>query len=137
MRNILLTLFVFQFSVTVAQKHENKVVDKIIKQFAVTNVYELSNTVGFAGTPSQQLLLLDTLLATGSTEFLLKNAQYHKNAVVRLYCYKALQIKNSTIPPLLNKQFSEDNNEVLAVSGCLMENTTVKEFYKKYLFPSS
>lgn len=136
MRNILLILCVFQLSVANAQQKENEL-KNILKQISVTNVYELSNTIGFAGTPSHQLILLDSLLDNSSIEFLLNNALHHKNAVVRLYCYKALLIKNVIIPPILSNQFCKDHTEVSAISNCIMETTTVKDFYKKHFSPST
>ena len=109
MRKIIIILFLFQASPAFAQKNSTMLVNNIINQIANRNVYELSNTIGFSGKPSQQLILLDSLMANSTIENLLNNAQYHTSAVVRLYCYKALLLNSIIMPAFLKKQLTKIN----------------------------
>ncbi len=130
MRKIIIILFLFQASFTFAQQNDSGFGNKILDQIATRNVYE-SNRIGFRGLPSKQLILMDSLIANCSSEFLLNNTINHKNAVVRVYCYKALLLKNFPIPQYLKDQFSNDASEVLILSGCLMDQKSVMKFYKE------
>jgi hypothetical protein len=105
----------------------------IITDMEVTNTYDLSYTVGYAGTVSQQYLRLKQLLFLATEQQLLDLASNHKSAVVRLYTFKALLIKKIKIPEVLLLQFVNDNAKITTLQGCIGGVRSVSSLAKEIL----
>ncbi len=109
-------------------------VKKIVKEIEKANIYEYTATVGFAGTASQQNIHYEELLKTASTDELIKLATKNKNAVVRLYAYRAIVQKFKEVPKDILNQFNNDTSVVNTLRGCIAEKTTVKVIAESLLY---
>ena len=98
----------------------------VVNEIAFTNTYDVSNTVGFTGARSKQIERFNQLIALASDQQLLDLAANHKNAVVRIYSFKALIHKKVIIPIELLQQFKNDAEKVTQLNGCLGTENTVK-----------
>ncbi|MEO5649177.1 MAG: hypothetical protein ABIR03_04540 [Ginsengibacter sp.] len=92
-------------------------VKKIVKAIAKANVYELRAVNNIAKPATQQSLRFQDLLKVATVENLTKLATKNKNAVVRLYAYKALINKLKDIPIDVVHQFNNDTTLVHTLEG--------------------
>ena len=105
----------------------NESLEKVVQEIAISNIYEVSYTVGFAGSVSEQYLRFNKLLSLATEQQLTDMAAQNKNAVVRLYALQALRQKHVKIPDNLLKQFQNDQTIVRLLNGCNGHKMTVSE----------
>lgn len=134
-------LFLTLFSVTTlfcfGQKETNHSMKRIVSAMAKNDVYEVSYTVGFAGSVSKQYLRFKQLLSLATEQQLTYLAAKNKNAVVRLYALQALRRKHANIPNILLEQFQNDKTIVTTQNGCNGDKETVNELATQNLmFPN-
>jgi hypothetical protein len=98
----------------------------IVREIAKCNRYE-SQFVGFSGSPSAQFKRFEKLKIIAEVQELLKLANEHGNAVVRLYAYDALIEKKEKIPPELKSKLSKDKTVVSTLNGCIGGEKNVGE----------
>lgn len=124
---LLLTFFSATTLSCFAQKQLTKSLNAVVKAIANSDVYEVSYTVGFAGSVSQQYLRFNQLLSMATEQQLTDLAAQNKNAVVRLYALQALRQKNAKVPDSLLEKFQQDRTIVLTLSGCNGDKKMVSE----------
>lgn len=105
----------------------------MVTAIANRNVYEVSYTVGFAGTVLKQYLRFKQLLSLATEQQLTYLAAQNKNAVVRLYALQALRQKHIDISDNLLAQFEHDKTIVMTLNGCNGDKKTVSELAKQNL----
>jgi hypothetical protein len=130
---LLLTLFSITTLFCFGQKQPNDSLKAVVTAIANNNVYEVSYTVGFAGTVSKQYLHFKQLLSLATEQQLTHLATLSKNAVVRLYSLQALRQKHASIPNSLLEQFQHDRTIVMTLNGCNGDKRTVSELMEKNL----
>lgn len=107
------------------QKPNSDSLATIVKAIAKSNIYEVSYTVGYAGTISKQYQRFEQLLSLATQEQLMDIAVNNKNAVVRLYALQALKRKKINIPDSLIQQFQNDHTIVEMLKGCFGDKKRV------------
>lgn len=110
-----------------AQKNVPAYMDSILQEIKRTNVCEMTVTLGFAGTPSQQNVRLKLLAEHASTAELMDRFYVEDHPVALYYIWKALQIKMVVIPDNIIQKLSKDNRIVTVLEGC---NRTEKALSK-------
>ena len=133
----LLFLFLATGFNSFAQNENTNTLSDAIKEIALSNVYETTCTVGFAGRTSSQYQRFNLLTSLATTPELLNLASQHNNPVVRLYSFQALKKRNIDIPASLYDKFISDQDEVISLQGCLAENSRVNLLTNKIIFSSS
>jgi len=121
----LITLFIMTGIFSFGQRQSNDSLTTVIKAIANSNIYEVSYTVGYAGSISKQYQRFEQLLSLATEEQLLDLAAHNKNAVVRLYAFQALKRKKIKIPDNLIRQFQHDNTIVQMLKGCVGDKKSV------------
>ena len=116
------TFFIFSLQFIIAsvsgqQKYNDSLI-LIISEIENSNIYEMSYTVGYAGTISKQYLRFKQLLQLATGKQLSELAVNHNNAVVRLYAYQALKQKSVPIPENIVVYFTNDHTFVKTLWGC-------------------
>ena len=91
-------------------------VKKIVKTIAKSNVYDLS-AINITHPNSPKNLRYEELLNIATAEKLTELATKNKNAVVRLYAYKALINKVKNIPKEIVDQFNNDATIINTING--------------------
>jgi hypothetical protein len=109
-------LLTFMNSRSGAQTNERLL--KIVDEMSQSNVYEMSYTVGFAGSLSKQYERFNQLVASATSEQLLDYAQSHTSPVVRLYAFQALKHQKVAIPEAIVQRFKVDTTTVATLRGC-------------------
>lgn len=128
---ILLLLFCFLNSFNLASLKKNETfktadsdpVKKIVREIAKSNVYEISASVGYSGTPSKQNIRYLELVKSASIDQLTQLATKNKNAVVRLYAFKALVNKLKDVPQQIIDQFRNDKTVIIVLKGDIPNKT--------------
>jgi hypothetical protein len=92
-------------------------VKKIVKAMTKSNVYDVTPAPENSDVVSQQNLLYEDLLKMAAPERLTKLATQNKNAIVRLYAYKALIHKIKNIPKEMVDQFRNDTTLINTING--------------------
>lgn len=121
----LFTLLIMTGISSFGQRQSDDSLATVVKAIANNNVYEVSLTVGYAGTVSEQLQRFDLLLSLATSDQLMDIAAHNKNAVVRLYAFQALKRKKIEIPKSLIQQFQNDNTVVEMLNGCVADKKSV------------
>ena len=124
---ILMALFFVTSLFCFGQKQTNDSLKAVVTAIANSNVYEVSYTVGFAGTVSKQYLRFKQLLSLATEQQLTDLASLNENAVVRLYALQALRQKHANISGSLLEQFQHDRTIVTTLNGCNGDKKTVSE----------
>jgi hypothetical protein len=109
-------------------------VKKIVKAIAKSNVYDLSATNNIAPPNSPQNLRYEKLLNIASVEKLTELATKNKNAVVRLYAYKALINKIKDIPKGMVDQFNNDTTIINTINGNTAGQVPLNSIAKGFLY---
>ncbi len=109
-------------------------VKKIAKEIAKANVYEYPVNAGVAGTVSQQNIRYEELLKTATNDDLIRLATKHKNAVVRLYAYRAIVQRLKEIPKDILEQFNNDTSIVITLRGNVSGKTSVNKIAESFLY---
>lgn len=104
-------------------------IKKIAREIAKVNIYEYPEDKN-----AQQNLLYEELLNTASDNELIDLATNHKNAVVRLYAYRAIAKKFKNIPTDLFNQFDSDITTVNTMRGTIAGTTTVNVIARSFLY---
>ena len=119
----LIILFLVTASITHGQIENTltKTVNEIIK----CNIYETTNTVGYAGVVSKQYQRFEKLISLANQEQLTDLAIHNPNAIVRLYALQALKRKKIHISDGMIQQFQNDNTVVETLEGCLGDKKSV------------
>lgn len=105
----------------------------VVKAMAGSDIYEVSHTVGYAGSVSKQFQRFELLLSLATEQQLTDLAACNKNAVVRLYALQALKQKKANIPQSLMSQFQNDRTIVTMLKGCIGDKKAVNELAKQNL----
>ncbi|MEO6870025.1 MAG: hypothetical protein ABI168_10290 [Ginsengibacter sp.] len=121
----LFTLLIMTGVSSFGQRQSEDSLSTVVKAIANNNVYEVSLTVGYAGTISEQLKRFDLLLSLTTNDQLLDIAGHNKNAVVRLYAFQALKRKKIEMPKILIQQFLNDSTIVETLNGCIADKKSV------------
>lgn len=108
-------------------------VKKIVKAIAKSNVYDLSATNNSAQANSPQNLRYEKLLNTATTEKLTELAK-NKNAVMRLYAYKALINKIKNIPKEMVDQFNNDTTVINTINGNTAGQAPLNSIARGFLY---
>ena len=130
---ILTILSLVTGNISFGQKPKNDSVAIIVTGIANTNIYEVSSTVGYAGSLSKQYQRFEGLSSLATEQQLLDLASRNENAVVRLYALQALKQKKINIPEVLVEQFNNDRTIVTMLKGCIGNKKTVNELAKQNL----
>jgi hypothetical protein len=109
-------------------------VKKIVKAIAKSNVYDLSTTNNIASPNSPQNLRYEQLLNIATAEKLTELATKNKNAVVRLYAYKALINKVKSIPNEMVDQFNNDTTIINTINGSTVGQAPLNSIAKGFLY---
>ncbi len=109
-------------------------IKKMVKEIAKSNVYEYPVSAGFPGTTSEQNIRYEELLKAADNNDLIKLATTHKNAVVRLYAYRAIVQKMKEIPKDILDQFNKDTSEVNTLRNGIADKTTVNKIAGSFLY---
>lgn len=109
-------------------------VKRIVKEIAKSNIYDYITTAGIAGTLSKQNILFDELLKTADNEDLIKLATKNKNAVVRLYAYRAIVQKFKEVPKDILDQFNNDTSPVNTMRGGITDKKPVNVIAASFLY---
>jgi hypothetical protein len=97
-----------------------------VNEIAKYNIYETTNTVGYANVISKQYQRFELLISLATEEQLTNLATHNKNAIVRLYALQALKRKRINISSVMRQQFERDNTMVETLEGCLGDKKSVK-----------
>lgn len=120
-------------TISFGQKQKSNSVAPVVNAIAKSNVYEVSYTVGYAGTISKQYERLVKLSSLATEQELLAIAAQNKNAVVRLYALQALKQKKIRIPQELLRQFQNDHTMVKMLKGCIGDQKRVNVLFQQDL----
>lgn len=115
----------------IAQKQPGKAISGIVSEIAKNNKYE-SRFVGFAGTPSQQYSHYQDLRKTATKEELVELLN-HKNAVVRIYGFKALYETDRETAEKYSAELLKDTADFMTLQGCIAGTETVKNYVRRML----
>ena len=109
-------------------------IKKIVREMAKSNVYEISSTVGYSSTPSQQAIRYQELLKSASIAELTELATTNKNAIVRLYAFCALVNKSKDVPQTIIDQFRNDKTIIVVLNGDIAANTPLNSMAERCLY---
>lgn len=109
-------------------------VKKIIKKLAKANVYDATSFSANDRSISEQESLYKELLNTASAEQLTELATNNKNAVVRLYAFRALMEKVKTAPQNVFNQFMNDTTPIRIFNGKLSEMKPLNTISNGFLY---
>lgn len=122
---VLITLLSVTGTFSFAQRQKDDSLNSVVKAMANSNIYEVSYTVGYAGSVSKQYLRFEQILTLATVQQLIALATNNKNAVVRLYALQALKRKKINIPIALIQQFQNDHTIVDMLKGCIANKKAV------------
>lgn len=117
---------------TFSQTAINDSLNIIVAEIDSSNVYEMTYTVGYAGSISKQYLRLQKLSDMASEKKLTDLALNYHNPVVRLYALKALK-RFFSIPEHIALTFSNDKSLVNTLSGCYGGISSVSSLAREIL----
>ncbi len=127
-------LILMATSSVVAQKHLSDKTLTIVEKIEKNNTYE-SPFTGFAGTASSQYHNYQDLWKT-PTEKELVELLHYKNAVVRVYSFKALYKKNKKLAEQHAAELLKDTTSFMTLQGCIAGSETVKNAVRRMLHPT-
>ncbi|HLP52623.1 MAG TPA: hypothetical protein VK154_17160 [Chitinophagales bacterium] len=103
-------------------------VNVIVDSIAIMNcVY--AKAIHAAAIYSEQYARFERLIQIAKTEQL-EGLTKHPNAVVRVYAYKALLIRDKQVAAFARKRLNKDDKKVCALMGCMSFEGRVKQFLK-------
>jgi GTP-sensing pleiotropic transcriptional regulator CodY len=109
-------------------------IKKIAKEIAKSNVYEISTTTAYRGTPSQQTTRYKQLLQIASVDDLTELATKNKNAVVRLYAFNGLVNKLKEVPKEIVDQFRNDTTTIKVLKGDITNDVPLNKIASGLLY---
>lgn len=107
-------------------------VKKIVKRIAKENVYVV--TPMNSKIVSEQELNYGELLKTASIEELTQLAADHRNAVVRLYAFRALMESVKDAPKYIFEKFMNDTTAVKVINGTRTETKPLNSIANGFLY---
>lgn len=107
---------------------------KIVKEIAKANIYEATPVVGYAGTPSLQNKRYQQLLKSADISTLTRLATNNRNAIVRLYAFKALVNVLKDIPVSIVEQFKNDSTVIVVLQGDIAREVPLKSIASGFLY---
>ena len=97
---------------------------QLINEIANKNIFEYQ-TIGIAGSISEQYQRYEKLASLASVENLLYISKNNANAVVRLYAFTAIKEKGIIISQDIQDKFNNDRAKVQTLDGCYGRITSV------------
>lgn len=122
----------FKKEISFSKTNNETPVNKIVKRIAKANVYTVTPT-NTKIVSDQELNYVD-LLKIASIEELTQLAKDHKNAVVRLYAFRALMEMVKDAPKDIFEQFSKDSTPVRVVNGTSSEMKPLNSISNGFLY---
>lgn len=107
---------------------------KIVKKIAKANVYDATPLVSKQKVISEQEINYQYLLNTASPEQLIDLATNDKNAVVRLYAFRALMEKVKKAPGNVYTQFANDNTTIKVINGTTTSRKSISAISNGFLY---
>lgn len=107
---------------------------KIIKRIARANVYDATPVAGNHKVVSEQENNYQDLLNTATPEQLTELATDDKNAVVRLYAFRALMEKVKKAPANVYEQFMNDTTPIKVINGNSSEMKSLNSISNGFLY---
>ena len=121
-----LTFSVFFLMIAfISYGQKDNLLTSTVNEIAKHNIYETTNTVGYAGIVSKQYQRFELLTSLATEEQLTNLATSNKNAIVRLYALQALNRKKIDISSVLKLQFQNDNTIVETLDGGLGDKKSI------------
>lgn len=105
-------------------------IKKIVREIAKSDVYELSDSLS----PSQQNMRYKELLNNATVEALTELTMKNKNAVVRLYAFRALVEKQKNIPKYVIDKIANDTTLVTTISKETNNKVPFNSIAKGFLY---
>ena len=127
----LILIVLISFTTGKTQQKISHSTKKLVYKISAVNKYE-SQFVGFAGTPSQQYLNFQHLRQSATQEEL-QELLRHKNAVVRIYSFKALYEKNRKAAEQHSRELLKDTARFMTLQGCIAGSDRVKNTVRRIL----
>lgn len=119
------------FSAKPANKNPLK---EIVKKIAKANVYDVTPVASNHKIVSEQENNYRDLLNTATPEQLTELATDNKNAVVRLYAFRALMEKVKTAPVNVYNQFKNDTTTIKVINGKTIERKPLNTISNGFLY---
>ena len=107
---------------------------KIVKKIAKANVYDATPVVSNHKVISEQEINYQDLLNTASPEQLIDLATNDKNAVVRLYAFRAIMAKVKSAPNNLYMQFANDHSSIKVINGTITSRKPISTISNGFLY---
>lgn len=107
---------------------------KIVRKIAKANVFDATPIANNGKVISEQEINYRDLLNTASPEQLIDLATNDKNAVVRLYAFRALMEKVKSAPDNLYQQFKNDNTGIKVINGKISERKPLSAISNGFLY---
>lgn len=107
---------------------------KIIKKIAKANIYDATPVVSNHKVISEQEINYQELLNTASPEELIDLATNDKNAVVRLYAFRAIMEKVKSAPQNLYLQFANDDTTIKVINGTITSKKPISTISNGFLY---
>ena len=107
---------------------------KIVRRIAKANVYVVTSLNGSEKAVSDQELNYQNLLKVASPEELSDLAASDKNAIVRLYAFKALMETVKDAPKNIFEQFMNDATPVKVINGSRSEMKPLNSISNGFLY---
>lgn len=109
-------------------------IKKIVKEIAKSNVYETANTDANSQTSSLQNARYQQLLKTATTQQLINLARENKNAIVRLYAFRALVNNLKEVPVEIVEKFRNDATLIEVKHGDAIEKKPLHTIASGFLY---
>ena len=107
---------------------------KIVRKIAKANVFDATPVANKGKVISEQEINYRDLLNTASPEQLIDLATNYKNAVVRLYAFRALMEKVKSAPNNLYQKFKNDNTSIKVINGKFSERKPLSAVSNGFLY---
>ena len=107
---------------------------KIVKRIAKANLYDATPTTENNNVVSKQETNYKDLLNTATPEQLTGLATNNKNAVVRLYAFRALMEKVKSTSDDVYNQFTNDNTIIKVINGTTTEKKPMNSISNGFLY---
>ncbi len=109
-------------------------IKKIAREIAKANVYEFAAAPTADRKSTDQNNRYEVLLKTAGDADLIELATKNKNAIVRLYAYRAIVQKFKEVPKNILDQFANDQTMVSTMRGAIEEKMTVSKIAESFLY---
>lgn len=117
-----------------AAKADSNPIKKVVREMARSNVYEIINMDASAQTNSAQSGRYQQLLKTATTQQLINLAKENKNAIVRLYAFRALVNNLKEVPVEIVEKFRNDATLIEVKHGDVIEKKPLHSIASGFLY---